>query len=192
MTTLQLHLFNGLALVVLLVVAVLTRATARRMVGALVGGGVAGVLALGILAVGEELGWWQMALTWEPYFLTLLWLDFALCAYVFLITWRIARRFGGGGLAVVTIVAAIIGPPRDYWYMAHFPEWGAYGPGIAPVLAISATYVVLGVVGHGVMRLVAGPARSDLLHEWAWMRIAERKPRQRTEVTELIVDSSKQ
>jgi hypothetical protein len=138
------------------------------MAGALVGGGVAGVLALGILAVGEELGWWHMALTWEPYFMTLLWLDFALCAYVFLITWRIARRFGGRGLAVVTIVAAIIGPPRDYLYMAYFPEWGAYGLGIAPVLAISATYVVLGVVGHGVMRLVAGPARGDRLARRPW------------------------
>jgi hypothetical protein len=168
MTTQQLHLFNGLGLVVLLVVAILTRATARRVAGALVGGGVAGVLALGILAFGEELGWWHMALTWEPYFMTLLWLDFALCAYVFLITWRIARRFGGRGLAVVTIVAAIIGPPRDYLYMAYFPEWGAYGPGIAPVLAISATYVVLGVVGYGVMRLVAGPARGDRLARWPW------------------------
>jgi hypothetical protein len=168
MSTQQLHLFNGLGLVLLLIVAVLTRATARRVGGALVGGGVAGVLALGILAVGEELGWWHMALTWEPYFMTLLWLDFALCAYVFLITWRIARRFGGRGLAVVTIVAAIIGPPRDYWYMAYFPEWGAYGPGIAPVLAISATYVVLGFVGHGVMRLVAGPARGDRLARRLW------------------------
>ena len=63
----------------------------------------------------------------------------------------------------VVIAAAVIGPPRDYWYMARFPEWGAYGPGIAPVLAISATYVLFGVLGHGVMRLVAGPSREDRL-----------------------------
>jgi hypothetical protein len=92
-----------------------------------------------------------------------MWIDFALGGFIFLITWRIARRFGWRGLAVALIAAAIIGPPRDYWYMAKFPEWGSYAPGIAPVLAISATYVVLGVLGHGVMRLVAGPARQDRL-----------------------------
>lgn len=168
MTTQQLHLFNGLALVILLVVAILTRATARRIAGALAGGAVAGVAALGIIALGEEVGWWHFAITWEPYFLTLLWIDFALCAYIFLITWRIARRFRLRGLAVAVVVTAIIGPPRDYWYMARFPEWGAYAPGIAPVLAISTTYVLLGVVGHGVMRLVAGPARGSPLARRPW------------------------
>src|SRR4030095_8517994 len=158
MTTQQLHLFNALGLVVLIVVAILTRATARRIAGALVGGAAAGVVAMGIIALGEEVGWWHMAITWEPYFLTLLWINFVVCAYAFLITWRIASRFGWRELTVVVIAVAVIGPPRDYWYMARFPEWGAYAPGFAPVLAISATYVVLVVLGHGVMRLVAGPA----------------------------------
>ena len=168
MTTQQLHLFNGLYLVVLVVVAVLTRATARRIAGALAGGAAAGVLGLGIIALGEGVGWWHMAITWEPYFLTLMLIDFALCAFVFLITWRIARRFGGRGLAVVVVVAAIIGPPRDYWYMARFPEWGAYAPGVAPVLAIAATYALIVVLGHGMMRLVAGPAREDRLARRPW------------------------
>ena len=168
MTTQQLHLFNCLYLAVLVVVAFFTRATARRIAGALAGGVAFGVVALGIIALGEEVGWWHMAITWEPYFLTLLLIDFALCAFIYLITWRIARRFGWRGLAVVVIVAAVIGPPRDYWYMARFPEWGAYGPGVAPVLAISATYVVMVVVGHGVMRLVAGPARGSPLARRPW------------------------
>ena len=168
MTTQQLHLFNGLYLVVSVVVAVLTRATARRIAGALAGGAAAGVVALGIIALGEEVGWWHMAITWEPYFLALLWIDFALPAYPFLITWRIARRFGWRGLAVAVIAAAVIGPPRDYWYMARFPEWGAYAPGAAPVLVISATYVLLVLLGHGVMRLVGGPAREDRLARRPW------------------------
>ena len=79
MTTTQLHLFNVLYLVVLVVVAILTRATARRIAGALAGGAVAGVVALGIVALGEEVGWWHLAITWEPYFLTLMLIDFALC-----------------------------------------------------------------------------------------------------------------
>jgi hypothetical protein len=65
-------------------------------------------------------------------------------------------------------VAAVIGPPRDYWYLERFPEWGAYRPGIAPVLAISATYALMVVLGHGVMWLVAGPARADRLARRSW------------------------
>ena len=168
MTSQQLHLFNGLALVLLVLFGILTRATARRIAGALAGGAAAGLVVLGIIAFGEEVGWWHMAITWEPYYLTLLWIDFALSAFPFLITWRIARRFGRRGLAVAVIAAAVIGPPRDYWYMERFPEWGAYGPGVAPVLAISATYILLLVVGHGVMRLVAGPARGSPLARRPW------------------------
>jgi hypothetical protein len=168
MTTHQLYLFNGLYLVVTAVVAILTRATWRRIVGALAGGTAVGVLGLGIVAIGEKVGLWHMVLTWEPYFLTLFLIDCALCAFVFLITWRVARRFGGRGLAVVLVFVAIIGPPRDYWYMKQFPEWGAYAPGIAPVLAISASYVLLIALGHGVMRLVAGPARADRLARRPW------------------------
>jgi hypothetical protein len=167
----QLLLFNLIYLLVSALVAVLTRATPRRVVGALAGGGAAGVVALGIIGLGERVGWWHMAITWEPYFLALMLMDFALCAFIFLVTWRIARRFGWRGLAVFLVVLAIIGPPRDYWYMRQFPEWGSYGPGIAPVLAISATYatyVILVLAGHGVMRLVAGPAGSDRLARRPW------------------------
>ncbi len=168
MTTQQLYVFNCLYLVMLIAVVLLTRAPPRRIAGALAGAAMAGVAALGIIAFGERAGWWHMAITWEPYFLALFWIDLVLCAYVFLITWRIARRFGGRGLAVVVFLAAIIGPPRDYAYMRRFPEWGSYGPGIAPVLAISVSYVVMLLVGHGVMRLVAGPAGADRLARRPW------------------------
>ena len=168
MTTQQLHLFNGLALILLVVVAIITRATARRVVGALAGGAAAGVLVLGIIAVGEKAEWWHMNLAWEPYFLTLLWINFAISAFPFLFIWRIVRRFGWRGLAVVLVIVAVIGPPRDYWYMKRFPEWGAYASGIAPVLAISTTYVLLMVVGYGVMRLVAGPDRGSPLARRPW------------------------
>jgi hypothetical protein len=163
MTVQQLHLFNGIYLIVLVVVAVLTRATARRITGALAGGAAFGVVALGIVALGEAVGWWHMAITWEPYFMALLLIDFTLSAFIYLITWRVARRFGSRGLAVVVVVAAIIGPMRDYGYMARFPKWGAYGSRIAPILAVATTYAVMVLLGHGVMRLIAGPAREDRL-----------------------------
>jgi hypothetical protein len=168
MTTKQLWLFSGLYLMLFVVVAILTRATARRITGALAGGLAAGVAALGIIALGEKASWWHQIITWRPYFLTLFVIDFALCAFVFLITWRIARRFGSRGLTVAMIVAAVIGPPRDYWYMTRFAEWGTYMWGVPTILAVSASYVLLGIVGHRVMRLVAGPAREDRLASWPW------------------------
>jgi hypothetical protein len=165
-TTQQLYLFSCLYLVLTIVVAVLTRATLRRIAGASAGAAVLGPVGLGIVAFCERAGWWHMPLTWkQPYFLAL---TVALCGFVFLITWRIARRFGGRGLAVVLCVIAVLGPLRDSWYMATFPEWGSYAPGFAPRLAISGAYVLLGILGHGLMRLIAGPAAADRLARRPW------------------------
>jgi hypothetical protein len=168
MTTLQLHLFNCIGLAISAMVVILTRATIRRVLGALAGAAVSGVVAICIIALGEDFAWWHMAITWEPYFLLLLWIDFTVCAYVFLIIWRIVRRFGGRGLVIVVVAAAIIGPPRDHWYMKKFPEWGAYGPGVTPFLVIAASYAILIVVGYAVMRMVAGPAGADRLAKRLW------------------------
>lgn len=168
MTTLQLNLFNCVYLIVLVAVAFLTRATPRRIGGAIAGAAAGGVLGLGIIALCQRAGWWHFVMSWDPYFLVVMEIGFTLAAFVFLITWRIARRFGGRGLLVALVTAAIIGPPRDYWYMRKFPEWGAYAPGIAPLLAISATYMLFGIVGHGLMRLLAGPAEADRLARRPW------------------------
>jgi len=168
LTTQQLHLFNCLYLALTIVVAFVTRATARRIAGALAGGVAAGVIVLSMISLGEKAGWWQFSISWEPYFVTLMLLDVTLCAFIFLITWRIARRFGWCGLAVFTVFAAVIGPPRDYWYMDRFPEWGAYAPGVAPVFAIAATYALVVLMGHGVMWLVAGPSNADRLARRSW------------------------
>ena len=100
---------------------------------------------------------------WEPYYLFQLGISVALGSFVFLLTWRLARRFRGRGLAIALLIAAILGPFRDSAYMAMFPEWGYYAPGIAPMLAISVAYVVIGVVGHGLMRVISGPATADPL-----------------------------
>jgi hypothetical protein len=171
MTTQQLYLFNFLYLAIFCVVAILTRATARRIAGAAAGAAVAGVVALAIVALGETVGWWHMTIIWESYYLALMWIDFALCGFIFLVTWRIARRFGWRGLAVAASVVAIMGPLRDRWYMERFPEWGAYAPGIAPFLVISVTYVFLGTLGHTLMRLIAGPSCGSLLARRPWEAI---------------------
>jgi hypothetical protein len=147
----QLYGFACLYLILTVAVAVLTRATPRRIVGALAGAAVCGPAAFGIVAFAERAGWWRFAVMWKPYFLALLWVDVVLCAFVFLLTWRVARRFGWQGLVVLLVAIAVLGPVRDSWYMARFPEWGSYAPGLAPMLVTSAAYVLLGILGHGTM-----------------------------------------
>ncbi len=159
----------GVYLAALLVVAFFTRATWRRIAGALVGGAATGAVVVAVDAFGERVGWWHFAMPWEPSFLMLVALGWGVSVSpVFLVTWRLGRRFGWRGPAVMALVATVSGPPHDYTFMARNPEWGAYGPGWAPVLAIAAIYAVLVPLGHCVMRLVAGRARDDRLARRPW------------------------
>ena len=162
MTTQQVILWSFLYLVELVVVVYLTRATTRRVMGALVGGAAAGLLALGSITVCKALGWWQIPFGSSPYFLLLLYFALSLWpAPVYLVTWRLARRFGWRGLAIFVAFVALIGPPRDYLIAAKFPKWMVFAPGVAPILADAATYIGIVVIGHSVMRLIAGPASGD-------------------------------
>jgi hypothetical protein len=145
-------------------VAYLTKPKMPRIAGAFCGGAAFGLVALMALALGETQRWWRLPKAGSSHFQLLLWLGIAVsCAPVYLITWRVARRFGGGGLAVFALAAAVIGPPRDYVIAAKFPDWIIFSAGIAPVLGVGTIYALLVVVGHGVMRLVAGPAQDDSL-----------------------------
>jgi hypothetical protein len=164
----QLYIFNMLYLILLVVVVIFTRPSFRRIVGAIVGTCAAGAAGIAVIAICERLGWWHFTMKWEPYYLVQLGISVVLGAFVFLLTWRLARRFGGRGLAIALLLAALLGPFRDSAYMAMFPEWGYYAPGIAPMLAISVAYVIIGVVGHGLMRVIAGPATADPLIRRLW------------------------
>jgi hypothetical protein len=126
-------------------------------------------MLLGVIVFGESIGWWRAPMASTPSFLPLFCVGAAIsCSPIYLITWRVARRFGSNGLAVCLLVAAVIGPPRDYLIATIYPEWITFAPGIAPVLAVSATYVSIVAVGHGVMRLIAGLAKQDRLTRRPW------------------------
>jgi hypothetical protein len=97
-------------------------------------------------------------------FVALLYVGCAIpCVPIYLVTWRIARRFGWRGLAVIFGFAGLIGPPRDYLIARYHPEWGGFASGIAPVIADAVAYIVFVVAGHAVMRIIAGPAKADHL-----------------------------
>jgi hypothetical protein len=164
MTTQQIILITGLYFAALLIVVYFTRATSRRIVAALAGGATVGLFGMGAIVLGNKLGLWRVPLVWTPYFLMLFFLGLSISVTpIYLITWRIARRFGWRGLAVCLGIVAIIGPPRDYLYAMKFPEWMVFAPGVAPLLADAATYVGIVAIGHAVMHLIAGPARADRL-----------------------------
>ena len=175
MTTQQIILWSCAYLVELGVVIYFTRATTRRVIGAIAGGAVAGLLGLGAIAFCEALGWWWVPYASTPYFLAFFYLGLSISLTpIYLVTWRLARRFGWRGLAVFISVVTIIGPPRDYFIAAMFPKWMVFAPGIAPILADGATYFGIVAVGHAVMRFIAGPANEDQLAQRPGSRLTLR------------------
>ena len=92
----------------------------------------------------------------------LLWLAIAVsCAPVYLMTWRVALRFGARGLVLFALAAAPIGPPHDYQIVVIFPRWVTFSPGIVPVLGVATFFAVLVIVGHIVKGVVFRHARAD-------------------------------
>lgn len=155
-------LVTGAYFVELVAVVYFTRATSRRVAGALAGGVAVGLMALGMIALCEALGWWRIPFASTPIMVVLLGVSLVIsCSPIYLVTWRLARRFGLRGLAIFTGVVTVIGPPRDYLIAAKYPEWMVFSPGVAPILADAVAYAGIVVVGHAVMRLIAGPAGAD-------------------------------
>ena len=169
MTTWQLIFVTCAYMVELVVVVYFTRPTSNRIAGALAGGAAVGCFGMGAIILGNALGLWLVPIFWTPTFLTLFYLGFAISATpIYLVTWRLARRFGWRGLAVFIGIVAVIGPPRDYLFATTFPAWLVFAPGVAPILADAATYFGIVALGHAVMRLIAGPSSSDRLTRRHW------------------------
>jgi len=164
MTTQEIILWTCAYLIELVAVIYFTRASARRVEGALIGGAAAGLLGLGAIALGEAMGWWHIPFASTASFLPLFYVGLAISLMpIYLVTWRLTRRFGWRGLAVFIGIVAIIGPPRDYLIATTFPKWMVFTPGVSPILADAATYVGMVAIGHAVMRFIAGPASEDQL-----------------------------
>ena len=112
MTTREMLFVTGLYLVVLIAVIYFTRATTRRVAGAFIGGLAASLLGMGAIALCEAIGWWHIPFAATPYFLPIFYLGLAITLTpIYLITWRLVRRFGWRGLAIFVGVVAVIGPP---------------------------------------------------------------------------------
>lgn len=164
MSTRQLVIVLCLYLAILIAIAYFTRAKLPRVIGALAGGATVGFVGLGMIAFGNALKLWSAPISWTTPFLVLIYLSFAIsCAPFYLITWRLARRFGWRGITACIGIAAIIGPPRDYFVASIYPEWITFSPGVEPLLVVAIFYSGVVALGHGIMRLMAGPADIDQL-----------------------------
>lgn len=165
-TTRQLLLGNGAALVLLGVTVYLTRATFRRFLGALIGGVTVTLVMVGADALARNLGWWYYPAGMTSYELALMYVAAALWygAGVALIGWRLTRRFGWRGLVSFIGVMGIVGPLRDY-AGAALTHAIVFAPGIVPALGDAACWAGGIALVQAIMRLVSGPARADRLRD---------------------------
>ena len=165
MTMQQIFLLAScLYLAVLVATAYFTRATARRVVGALAGGVAVAVVGFGVELLCQALGLWHYPsddtghgpLLMYP-LVALMWTVLAL------IGWRVVRRFGWRGEAVFLALVALQGTLRDYFEAGQALGVIELAPGLATVLVDISCWVGLTALAQAVMRLVAGPAMADPL-----------------------------
>jgi hypothetical protein len=155
---------NGVYLALLAAAAYFTRATWRRVVGALAGGGVVGLVGVGVDALAYALGWWRYPSVQTPYGPPLVYPAVSLLfAALALVGWRVTRRFGWRGQAVFLGGVAVLGVLRDYWWAARLPELIVFGSGLVPALADVLCWAGLAALAQAVMRAVAGSVRGDSL-----------------------------
>jgi hypothetical protein len=155
---------TGVYLAFLIAAVYFTRATPRRVVGALAGGAAVAVVGVGVEALCQSLGFWRYPSDDSPYGPPLMYpavvLMFALLP---LVGWRVTRRFGWRGQAVFLTAVTAVGTLRDYLIAGQVMRLIVLAPGVGTVLVDAACWAGLTALAQAVMRLVAGPARGDRL-----------------------------
>jgi hypothetical protein len=159
-------LFMSIALTAVLFAAVafFTRATRRRIAGALVASAPLVPLVLLYDTIAARLGWWRYPSVhtgnapWAWYIAAAL----GYGAAFGLIGWRVIRRWATSGLIAFVVVFARFGAVRDYLYNV-ISQIIIFGSGPLPFLADLFSYASAAIVVQLIMRRIAGPAQSDAL-----------------------------
>lgn len=165
MTLQQLMVLASAVYVVLFVVAIyFTRATTRRALAALAGGGLVAVVGFGVEVLCQSLGLWRCPSDDTGYGPLAMYPALVLVfAILSLIGWRVTRRFGWRGEVVFLAVVAVLGTIRDYKIAELATRIIVFTPGITTVLVDLVAWSGLTALAHGAMRLIAGPAAADRL-----------------------------
>lgn len=146
------------------VIAFFTRATLRRIAGALVGALPIIPLVMFYDSLAARLGWWhypsvttgRAPIAW--YIAAALFYGAALG----LVGWRVIRRWGTRGLVVFLVMFAFFGVTRDYLYSLT-TSLIVFGPGPLPLIADLFAYASAGALVQLLMVWIAGSPRSDIL-----------------------------
>jgi hypothetical protein len=159
----QLLILASCVYVALLVAAVyFTRATMRRVFGALAGGGAVALVGAGVEALAHVQGWWRYTSDDTPYGpLAIYPLLVVAFAFLALIGWRVTRRFGSRGLIVFLVILAVVGTLRDYFISGSLMGLIEFAPGVVHAIIDAFLWAGLTALAMVVMRAVSGPARDD-------------------------------
>src|SRR5262245_47374036 len=136
MTTQQLILLASAVYLVLLGVTIyFARATPRRALAALAGGGGAAVGGVGGEGTCQALGLWRYPSDDTGYGPLAMYPSLVLIfAFLSLIGWRVIRRFGWRGEVVFLAMIAVLGTVRDYKVAEQATGIIALTPGVTTVL----------------------------------------------------------
>lgn len=165
----QLALFLYIAVAAFGMATWLGRARLRRVAGSLAGGAVLALVWLARLGIDDSMGWWKSAFAESPDLFRLLPLPLVLPiialtgAWILIISWRIARRFGWAAHALFFLALALHSSVRDRIWWGEFMRVMVISNGAVPILADSAVLAADFALGHALMRFIAGPAGKDPL-----------------------------
>jgi hypothetical protein len=154
----------GITAILFMVIAWFTRATVRRVIGALIGGLPLIPLVMFYDAVAARLGFWRYPLVTSGSAPIAWYISAALFygAALGLVGWRIIRRFGKQGLIVFLIAFGLFGVSRDFAYSFN-TNFIKFGPGWLPYLADFFAYSSGAALVQLLMLWIAGKPGSDPL-----------------------------
>jgi hypothetical protein len=147
----------------------LARARLRRALAALCAVLVFFALSAPIDNFAARMGWWTYP-TWNcptcvnlPHPPPAVYLGQSLLfvGCLAILGWRIQRRSGARGLALLALAVCIAGPIRDFSVAAALPDVIRFGPMPAAALADVAAWAIVLGTALAVPRLIAGPAHAD-------------------------------
>jgi hypothetical protein len=149
----------------LLVAAIyFTRATRRRVLGALAGGCAVALVGAGVEGLAHARGWWRYTSDDTPVGPVAMYPLIAVAfSFLALIGWRVVRRFGSLGLSVFLAILAIVGTLRDYFIAGSLMGLVVFAPGVALAITDALLWAGLTALAISVMRAVSGPSRNDRL-----------------------------
>lgn len=147
------------------VIAFITRAKLRRILGVLIGSLPLIPMVMFYDTIAARFGMWYYPSVPGGAPGPLAWYLSAALFYgagLGLVGWRVIRRFGKRGLVGFLIAFAAFGVTRDYIF-SNTMGGIEFGPGPLPVIADLFAYASPAAVVQLVMYWIAGPATSDLL-----------------------------